>query len=178
MAVYSTPAMATLLVPVSALAKKVPKARPCGDTALDFIKAQQRAALVETVDMLAVHAHIRQAVRDYAHGLLTAATQSREAIREDHFDTSPGTMGKVDEEWVAGYIVKTTKLTWGDVSKCRAFDSKFGYKFWLVLTNSIAGCKLPEECKAKPVMARIADSRVHGLGNVFAQLNVRQGCLA
>eukprot|EP00972_Heterocapsa_arctica_P110987 16341508-Heterocapsa_arctica.AAC.1 len=63
---------------------------------------------------MACHSHIRQAVRDYCHGLLAAASRQKMAIREDHFACAPGTMGKVDEDWIAGYMVKNTKLSWGD----------------------------------------------------------------
>lgn len=171
MSSYSSPAMESLQIMSSSLGKKVSQDRDSGDKALDFIKAQQRTAYVETIDMMASHGHIRQAVRDYAHGLLSAASQQKKSIKQDHFAVVPCSMGKVDDEWIAGYLVKATKLSWGDLSQCRAFDPKFAQKFWLLIMNSMAGTKLPLECARKPVLASMADLRIKELGDVFADLS-------
>ena len=172
MALFSSPALELLGVPTAGLSRKKSHEKVSGDGALDFIKQQQRLALVETVDMLVCHSHIRQAVRDYAHGLLAAASQQKLAIQDDHFAIAPATMGKVDEEFVAGFLLKHTKLTVGDVSKCRAFDNKFSQQIWLLLMNSMGGVKLPPECKSKPVLAGIGDDRVKALGCPLASLSV------
>ena len=146
--------------------------RESDDRTLDFIKTQQRTALVETIDMLVHHCHMRQSVRDYAHGLLAAASQERVAMQNDHFAVAPTTLGKVDEDWIAGIIIKHTALDWAAVSKCRAFDSKFPSKFFQLLMNAASSTKLPAECKSKPVLAITVESRVKEYDNVFIDLKM------
>ena len=133
---FSSPMMQLLGVPQCALSKKIPELRESDDKIFDDMKQQQRLAMVETLDMLHAHTHIRGSVRDYAQGLLTAQSQERVALMEDHFVTSPVNFGKVDEDYIAGCIVKHTQLSWQMVSKCRAFDSQFVRKFWQVLMNA------------------------------------------
>jgi len=169
---FSSPAMERLAIPTTPLAKKVPSPTATGDGALDFIKHQQRQALVETVDMMCQHPHIRQSVRDFAHGLLATASNQKEAFQHDHFEVAPDTMGKVDKEFIAGIVCKYTQLTLADVSKCRAFDTKFCQKMWLLLMNSMGAVKLPAECKSKPVLAGIAKKRITDLGNRLANVKV------
>jgi len=169
---FSSPAMGRLAIPCSSLSQKVPVPKPTDDQAMDFIKAQQRLALVETVDMMSAHPHIRMSVRDYAHGLLAAASNEREAIKHDHFDVAPETLGKVDEEFIAEMVVKHTKLAVANVSKCRAFDPKFCSRMWQLMWNALLGLKLPAECIAKPVLRGLVAKRLNDLGNVFKDLKV------
>ena len=85
---------------------------------------------------------------------------------------APKTMGQVDEDWIAGCIVRHTQLTWSVVSTCRSFDSKSVLMFWQVLMNTSLSCRFPEECKAKPVLSLVVDARVLELGEVFKELKV------
>ena len=169
--------MQLLGVPQCALSKKIPELRESDDKIFDDMKQQQRLAMVETLDMLHAHTHIRGSVRDYAQGLLTAQSQERVALMEDHFVTSPVNFGKVDEDYIAVCIVKHTQLSWQMVSKCRAFDSQFVRKFWQVLMNAALNFQLPPEAKAKPVMSLLVDMRVKELGNKFATLTMNDKCI-
>lgn len=169
---FSSAAMRGLNIPISQVSKKVPNDKETGDMAVDFMKQQQKVALCETIDMMQSHAHIRQAVRDYAHGLLSAAVAQKEAIVEDLFATTPTTLGKLEEDFVLGWIAKNTELSANDLSKCRAFDSKFTHKLFLLMVHAMAGTKVPESCRSKRVLARALDMRLHQLGAPFELLKV------
>ena len=146
--------------------------RKSDDRTLDFIKTQQATALVETIDMLVHYCHMRQSFRDYAHGFLAAASQERVAMQNDHFAVAPTTLGKVDEDRIAGIFIKHTALDWAPVSKCRAFDSKFPSKFLQLLMNAASSTKLQAECKSKPVLAITVESRVKEYDNVIIDLKM------
>ena len=70
---YSSPMMHSMIIPLSTLSRRVPELRETDDKTMDFIKNQQRIAFVETIGMTTAHSHIKQVVRDYAHGLLAVA---------------------------------------------------------------------------------------------------------
>ena len=134
MPTYSSPAMQQLGVVQSPLAKKITAPKETGDSTVDFMKAQQHLALVETCDMLQAHAHLRQSVRDYSHGLLAAGRKQLDQVKHDHFDVAPTILNKIDEDWLAGFVVAHTALTIEDLSKLRAADSKFVRKFSYVFS--------------------------------------------
>ena len=81
-------------------------------------------------------------------------------------------MGKLDEDWVSGAIVNHTSLTGANISKCRAFDTRFPFKMWQVMMNTTLNAKLPPECKAKPVMALLTEKKIKAFGDIFRDLAV------
>ena len=89
--------------------------RETDDRTMDFIKTRQRTAFCEVIDMMQAHGHIKQAVRDYAHGLLAASAQEKKTLQDVHFPVAPSSMGQVEEDWMAGMIVRHTKLSWSNV---------------------------------------------------------------
>lgn len=56
--------MQLLGVPTSSLGKRIPEVKESDDRTMDFITNEQRKAMVEAVDMMSHHLHIRQSVRD------------------------------------------------------------------------------------------------------------------
>ena len=144
----------------------MPELRESDDRTADFIKSEQRKAMMETIDMFHCHPHLKQPVRDYCYGMLQAAVGERLAMVQDHFNTVPTTMGKLvsnEEDWCAGVLKKHTQLTWDQISKCRSFDRQLISKMWQILNHTSLSLKLPIECQAKPVMAIVVDQRVRFL---------------
>ena len=62
--------------------------RDTDDKTMDFLKSQQRIALVETIDMMTAHSRIKQAVRYYAHGLPAVAARAK-SIAGGPFSSGP-----------------------------------------------------------------------------------------
>ena len=163
--VASTVAMQQLGVPTSVLSRKIPEIRDCGDSTVDFLRGQSRCALIETVDMLSHHTHVRQAVRDYTFGLLNSAAKQQEALHRDNFTAFPCTIQKLDEDFQATAIVAHTDLDPACLSQLKSYDAKFVTKFFAVMMNCTPALKLPAACISKPVVTRLIARRIALLGH-------------
>jgi hypothetical protein len=131
----------------------------------------QRSAMVDVCDILTSRPAYRTQARDFLVGLLKAETKASVASSDASFDESPPTLGQVDATWMAGYLVKSSKLSLEDLGKIKAFSGANIRNLYLYDQNANAGCKNPAECISKAVLQKSNKARSDAMGNRLQNLS-------
>ena len=158
----------SVAVPMSALAKKLPKPRPTGNSFKDLQAQREHRLFVDCINILSMRPDVRGDCKGFLDQAI-AEKEKDELVSEDYF-AEISTLGKLEEAWVLSWIVKTTGFSATDLGKAKLDDKDILVHLLEFLLNATRTLKLSEALQRKAIAARAFELRMVQAGNRKALL--------
>ena len=144
-----------MLLEVSPLVTKLPKLIKTGNSELDLENAMERDGVIEVLNLMHTHPkQIDKVVRYYKSAVRNADTSDA----DDYFPAVT-TLGKLPDDWLAGWLANRSNIPVATLGKCKAFDGEAIKKMVTFELGASWQLQLPQQCIKKDITARALDMR-------------------
>jgi len=142
------------LLAVSPLVTKLPKLLKTSYE-LDLENAMERDGVIEVLNLMHTHPkQIDKVVRYYKSAVRNADTSDA----DDYFPAVT-TLGKLPDDWLAGWLANRSNIPVATLGKCKAFDGEAIKKMVTFELGASWQLQLPQQCIKKDITARALDMR-------------------
>lgn len=141
---------------------RLPKLVKTGDWAEDARRESVRDDFVELLNVLWNEQDLINPCVGYMRKLRTRSTHTG-----DMFDTHPGTLGKVEKEWLVRWLCtkhSSLKAEWFDTIDCN--DRDFAHEFASAALNMPLSTPLPPQLQVMKILSWFLDWRVAEVGRL------------
>ena len=143
------------LCDISPMVAKLPKLIKTGNSELDLENAMERDGVIEVLNLMHTHPkQIDKVVRYYKSAVRNADTSDA----DDYFPAVT-TLGKLPDDWLAGWLANRSNIPVATLGKCKAFDGEALKKMVTFELGSSWQLQLPQHCIKKDITARALDMR-------------------
>lgn len=153
---------AVLIIPtseLSTLAKKVPTAKQTGDAVTDNRLFQEEHMFRRLVHLMQKDATLIEPL----HGALLRLMAARQSAPTEQKWSSVSSMNRMEEKWVADWIVKQSLLTHDDIAKMRSADPESIRHLQQFALQIPGGTRVHEHMIYKEVAEGVFNSRALAL---------------
>ena len=134
---------------------KLPKLIKTGNSELDLENAMERDGVIEVLNLMHTHPkQIDKVVRYYKSAVRNADTSDA----DDYFPAVT-TLGKLPDDWLAGWLANRSNIPVATLGKCKAFDGEAIKKMVTFELGASWQLQLPQHCIKKDITARALDMR-------------------
>ena len=164
-----------LLTPEEAAGKRAlrfvsacPKVRRTGDSMVDGERDDVRNDLMALVEKLVRNPEHIGPVRGHLESRMRRVAENPDDA--DSFAVVT-TVAKLDENWMAMFVMAHSKMTAAGLERAKAYDADSILHLFVFLTNCAPGLALPALCRSKLVATRAFSKRAAVAGNRLADVD-------
>ena len=149
--------------PVCAMAKRIPKPRPTGNSVKDNAQNTEYGLYVQCVNLLDAHPKVRQ---ECAGFLVQALNEKRKDDEtKNGFFEEVSSLGKLPECFVVAWMCKHTGFTASDLGRAKLQNKEILHHLMEFLLCATKTLKIPEAMRSKLVAYKTLDMRLEEAGN-------------